>query len=381
MYISLYFLSGYFCVTGSTLYQPCPLGTYGNSSNLRQSTDCTPCPGGYYCDGLGLTGPRDVCDAGFYCIEKAYSSAPADGVTGGLCPAGGYCPAGSATPLPCDPGYFVNFAGAKTPYDCIPCLPGFFCAGSNNENATEKCSAGYYCTGGASKPTQHETEPGYYTEAGAFKMEPCPAGTYQPARLSESCNDCPQGFYCNGTATTDPIICPTGTYCPLRSTYPTPCPEGTYNPDMGRDIIDYCTSCDPGWACESVGLDAPNIECDPGHYCLNASETRIPIEKDYGDLCPPGYFCPLNTDSYTDYPCPNGTYSNYTGNQAEENCTSCDPGKVCNGFALTEPNGICAAGYFCRQGASSNMPRDGGTTGDLCTVGNYCPEGSSKKLL
>lgn len=58
------YAAGYFCVTGSVTYQPCPLGHYGNSTNLRRDTDCTPCPGGYYCDGIGLTTPTDVCDAG-----------------------------------------------------------------------------------------------------------------------------------------------------------------------------------------------------------------------------------------------------------------------------------------------------------------------------
>lgn len=64
-------ISGYFCVTGSIAYQPCPLGHYGNSTNLRRDTDCTPCPGGYYCDGIGLTTPTDVCDAGI--VFRFYS--------------------------------------------------------------------------------------------------------------------------------------------------------------------------------------------------------------------------------------------------------------------------------------------------------------------
>ena len=368
-------------MTGSMMGEPCPLGTYGNSSGLRQDSDCTPCPGGYYCDGLGRTEPTDVCDAGFYCKEKAFTSAPADGVTGGLCPAGGYCVAGSATPVPCDPGFYINFAGAKTHHQCIACPPGFYCAGSNNANASQECAAGYYCTGGSAVPTQHETQAGYYTEAGAFKMEPCPFGSYQPAKLSERCLDCPQGKFCNETAITEPYICPPGYYCPLNSKYPTPCPEGTYNGGTGADRVEQCVNCDPGKACESVGLPSPNIDCDPGHYCSIGAAVRNPIGETYGDLCPGGYYCPLGTNDFSDHPCPNGTYSNYTGNQAEENCTSCDPGKVCNGFGLTEPNDICAAGYFCRGGASSDSPRDGGTTGDLCPTGHYCPAGTGKILL
>ena len=371
-------LSGYFCVTGTSVPAPCPLGTYGNSTGLRASTDCTPCPGGYYCDGLGLTTPRDVCDAGFYCREKAYSSAPPEGLTGGVCPQGFYCPAGSAIPQACNPGQYVSISGAKNIYDCVDCLPGFFCAGASNANATQECSPGFYCIGGASVPTQNETEPGYYTESGAFKMQPCPAGNYQPASKSSACEPCPNGFYCNATATIDPHICPVGNYCPESSTFPTTCPEGTYNPNEGQDSFEICVSCDAGKACEMAGLELPNTDCDPGHYCTNASQTRIHVGEVYGDLCPPGYYCPLGTKLYTDFPCPNGTYSNFTGLTAEENCTLCDPGMACNGLGLTAPNEICAAGFFCRLGAYVNQPQDAGATGDPCPIGNYCPAGSSK---
>lgn len=316
--------------------------------------------------------------SGFYCREKAYTSAPPDGLTGGLCPAGGYCPAGSATPLPCEVGYYSNYAGAKTQYDCIPCDPGYFCAGSSSVNATQECSPGYYCTGGAGVPTQHETEAGYYTESGAFKMEPCPPGTYQPARLSETCLDCPQGFYCNGTATTSPIICPKGHYCPKKSEWPTPCPAGTSQIDEGEYELAHCDSCTVGMACESDGLELPNINCDPGHYCLNGSSTRVPIGEAFGDLCPPGYYCPEATSAYEHFPCPNGTYSNYSGNSHSDNCTLCDGGLVCSGGGLTEPNGVCAAGWYCIQGAYTDKPADGGATGDVCPIGYYCPEGTGR---
>ena len=184
---------GYFCVSGSTYPQPCPLGTYSNSTGLRRSTDCTPCPGGQYCDGIGRTEPAGLCDAGFYCREKAYTSAPPDGATGGLCPAGGYCPQGSATPTPCTVGYYSKSAGAKADSDCIPCDPGFYCAGSSSTNASQPCAAGYYCEGGSGKATQFETPQGHYTLAGAYKPEPCPRGWYQSASRSSACLQCPQG--------------------------------------------------------------------------------------------------------------------------------------------------------------------------------------------
>ena len=56
-------------------------------------------------------------------------------------------------------------------------------------------------------------------------------------------------------------------------------------------------------------------------------------------------------------------------------------GLVCAGTALTEPNGICSAGYFCRGGAYTDKPSDGGTTGDPCPKGHYCPPGTGTKCF
>jgi len=77
-----------------------------------------------------------LCDAGFFCRASAYTSSPPDGPNGGLCPVGGYCPIGTAAPLPCDPGYYVPSQGSKSQYDCIPCEPGKYCAGSQGSAAT-----------------------------------------------------------------------------------------------------------------------------------------------------------------------------------------------------------------------------------------------------
>lgn len=372
---------GFFCVSGSTFPQPCPLGTYGNSTTLRRSTDCTPCPGGYYCDGIGRTEPTDVCDAGFYCREKAFTSAPPDGPTGGVCPKGGYCPPGTAFPLSCDPGMYSASPGAKTKYDCVPCDPGNYCPGSSSSDSRLKCAAGFYCTGGSSVPNQFDVEKGHYSHEGAFKQEPCPRGTYQNAVRSKDCLDCPQGYYCNGTGTVDPVICPPGHYCPKKSEGPTPCPRGRFLKEVGLYAEDHCNLCTAGYACEIMGLVEPVTKCAAGYYCLEGSNTTHPVEMSFGDACPPGYYCLEGTADFLTSPCANGTYSNATGNTEPADCTSCDPGRVCSGVALTEPNKVCAPGYFCRGGASTDMPIDGGATGDPCTKGHYCPAGTGRSIL
>ncbi|RUS80927.1 hypothetical protein EGW08_011308, partial [Elysia chlorotica] len=369
--------AGYFCVSGSVTPQPCPLGTYSNSTGLRRSTDCTPCPGGQYCDGIGRTEPAGLCDAGFYCRERAYTSAPPDGPTGGLCPAGGYCPEGSATNTPCPVGEYSKSSGAKAATDCIPCDPGFFCAGSSSTEASQQCAAGYYCTGGAGIATQFDTPAGHYTLEGAHTPIPCPAGQYQQAQRSSSCEICPQSFYCNGTGTIDTILCPSGHYCPLGSEYPTPCPPGTYNPNTGMYELAHCLECEEGYACQNYGMsNSQTTPCSAGYYCGKGSNTTIPVGMSFGDVCPLGEYCPEGSPEGTH--CPNGTYSNVTGLHSESQCISCDPGRVCSGSGLTAPNGLCAAGYYCRGSAYTDRPRDGGATGDVCPKGHYCPEGTGE---
>jgi hypothetical protein len=55
---------GYYCVTGLSTPLACPPGTYGNTTGLTSSDECTACDGGFYCDGYGLTTPRGLCEQG-----------------------------------------------------------------------------------------------------------------------------------------------------------------------------------------------------------------------------------------------------------------------------------------------------------------------------
>ena len=55
---------GHYCPTGSDLPDPCANGTYGPVIRLQVPSDCTPCDGGYYCNGTGLNAVSGQCDAG-----------------------------------------------------------------------------------------------------------------------------------------------------------------------------------------------------------------------------------------------------------------------------------------------------------------------------
>ena len=55
---------GYFCPLGTTDPEPCPKGTYSNSTGIDAELDCILCPAGSYCDAVGLTEPSGLCAAG-----------------------------------------------------------------------------------------------------------------------------------------------------------------------------------------------------------------------------------------------------------------------------------------------------------------------------
>lgn len=57
-------------------------------------------------------------------------------------------------------------------------------------------------------------------------------------------------------------------------------------------------------------------DCPTGSYCdhyelNNITGVVVPTP------CPAGYYCPINTEFATQYPCPTGTFSNDTSLEAE----------------------------------------------------------------
>ena len=76
----------------------CPVGTFGAAEKLTAKSECTKCTAGRTCDLPGAQEPYGECDAGFYCLEGAWTPRP-DGTVdssetdiGGICTKGHYCP-------------------------------------------------------------------------------------------------------------------------------------------------------------------------------------------------------------------------------------------------------------------------------------------------
>lgn len=56
--------SGFYCVEGSSLPSPCPLGSLGLLTGRMSLAHCSPCPPGFFCNGSALTEPTGPCSPG-----------------------------------------------------------------------------------------------------------------------------------------------------------------------------------------------------------------------------------------------------------------------------------------------------------------------------
>lgn len=382
---------GFYCPTGVLNPEPCRPGTFGNTTGLRDSTECTQCSPGKFCDGYALTQPRGLCDPGYFCLFGSNTSAPRNFYSGvGLpnadeCPIGHYCPLGTSTPVPCPAGYYGPITRATSFRDCLGCPPGYFCDSLGQANVTGSCAPGYYCIGFATTKKQNASEPGFYSPSGSSTMLPCLPGTYNNLFHQEGCTPCPAGYYCNDTAMTTYVnnLCPAGSYCPEGSRDFQECSAGTYSAIPGISKQTQCVDCPPGKYCESPGSIAPTGICTAGYYCtLKSRYSAQQNDSATGGPCPAGYYCPRGVSN--PIACPKGTYmetTRSTGNVTYAGkkyfCDLCPPGRACPNAGSTAPEGNCASGYFCNLGSMSTTPS---CADDYCTnmfgrcpIGSYCP--------
>ena len=89
-----------------------------------------------------------------------------------------------------------------------------------------------------------------------------------------------------------------------------------------------------------------------------------------------GYYCPLETKSPIEYPCPKGKLGLQSSLSSENQCDPCEPGKYCEKPGSSEATGECSEGYKCPflSNATSPTPKD-----YLCDRGYYCPAGTQEQ--
>ena len=182
--------------------------------------------------------------------------------------------------------------------------------------------------------------------------QPCTPGWYCGSKgLPVPTNRCQQGYYCPGAASNNlQYQCTPGYYCTTGSDSKTPCGSGTYQDQFGK------------WNCK---------DCPAGYYC-NATYGPVALYGTYE--CPQGYYCPLGTKYDTEYPCPPGTFLNRTKGERPQDCIKCIGGFACDSYGLANPWRLCAAGYYCKEGANTSTPRLG-IKADECPAGRHCPTG------
>ncbi|XP_071505048.1 uncharacterized protein [Diadema antillarum] len=385
---------GHYCPEGTraATYYKCPVGTFNNITGISNQSECSDCLGGYYCGEPGLTYPRTLCAAGYYCRRASRSATPDQGNDADECPVGHYCPEGTTEPVACPLGTFSNNTGLMNVTECEYCTPGYYCDVTALTEPVAQCTMGFYCEQGSDNQEQYVCPAGRYCPVGTSVPFRCPAGTFSnDTRLSEEaeCRNCTAGFYCQQTGLTEEEgPCTAGYYCPEGSSIPAPieCPIGLHCP-LGSAEPKACAS---GSYTNRTTQSSCQI-CPQGFYCLPENETlgHPDLEAGYAD-CPAGYYCPTGTG--LDWmPCPAGTYSDQTNLYMIEQCTDCPSGTFCPDAAATNVTNLCHEGYWCNSGVDRGTPHTpgnnetyndtcpllGGYTGvgGVCPRGHRCPEG------
>ena len=123
----------------------------------------------------------------------------------------------------------------------------------------------------------------------------CSKGTYQFSNTSTTCDECPEGFYCDlDSNVLKTIPCPIGHSCPSGSYEPVKCELGYYQNNPGQ------SSC---------------YNCTAGYYCDDIQGTIDPKSCPMGSKCPVGSVAPVR--------CSVGTFQNLNGSS---DCSTCPGG-------------------------------------------------------
>ncbi|KAL3926830.1 MAG: hypothetical protein SGPRY_003115 [Prymnesium sp.] len=260
--------AGSYCTTGSVVSQPCPAGTYSNTTGLSDMSQCWPCPAGSSCS-TGSTAPTlcvpgtvqplagqaicEPCEGGTFRTEVNGTSCEA-------CYQGSYCPRGSSAPLPCLEGSFSSATNLMSAKECIKAAPGNFAPTRSVEQRA--CSAGTFTN-----------------SSGSDECTKCEAGTFQDEEGSTDCKACPVGSFCPKGAP-NPLGCESGAGIPFAvtqergSTEPADCvcQTGFFNNTLANRT---CGVCPSGTDCSSAGFTLETLPVRPGYYRLNPQSVDV----------------------------------------------------------------------------------------------------------
>ncbi|PFH32688.1 GCC2 and GCC3 domain-containing protein [Besnoitia besnoiti] len=360
---------GFYCPEGSAFRGvPCPAGTYRPESKGKSLADCHACPPGNYCPEPGLQAPGSPCSAGFICLGGAQVAAPTDNQTGRACPAGGFCPEGATTNAPCPAGTYNPLPGGRDASSCLPCPAGQYCLGTTSTTPDGNCNDGYICKKGSLSPTETPATPGHFAVQPGVAEQECEPGTFNEKYAQAKCDLCLPGHYCDTHGMSRVKSCPAGTFCEEGAITAAECPVGTYNPAPLRGSQDDCLACTPGFFCSKRRATYPTGTCSPGYYCRGGATTDTPADtNDQGGPCPAGHYCPGKSEVPT--PCPPGTYGAMERQRGAGSCLPCPGAAFCSQSGQTTFEGPCEGGFTCPPGSIKSKHT-------VCPAGSKCPPGS-----
>ena len=266
--------AGSYCV-GKTTAGPviCPINTYSETkASSCISVSINTIQPGYYYDSISKT--KKLCSAGSYCAGNTaqpvkcengyYSNEGSSSST--ICPTGSQCPNGII--LPCPTGYYSN--GKAT--SCIKCQGGFYV-----ENGIKyKCPAGSYCSGDGRKV---QCLAGTYCPEGSSYDQDCGKGFYCETPSTKL--RCQPGFYNDNSRSTVCKQCETGKFPTVGSDSCQDCPIGYYNDKVGQASCTQCPLSEQGYRkitklVGSKSVSDCGLSINSSQYCNSSSEC-LPI--------------------------------------------------------------------------------------------------------
>lgn len=375
---------------------PCPAGTFGNVSGLRDAFCSGLCSAGHYCPAGSVSAEEVACPAGRYGDARGWP----DANCAGPCPEGYFCPLGTAAPRsnPCGGPDVYCPVGSAAP---TRVAPGFYTApgtgGVHYRNQTHQRPAerGFYaqygrrfaCPAGsfgnetalsADQPFQ-----GLAAPTAVPTTAPSPHPTVHPSRLpssrpsaaptaAPSYSQRPSLSPAGDSPTLDPTqlptLLPTLTPTAVPTAVPSEAPSRapTAEPTWAPSAMPTQPTAAPSYAPTSAPSSRPSAAPTATHrptrsptpvptamptlilvrQLNTARPTAAPTPTSQAVLttfhcsgrCAPGHFCPRNSTSARQRPCPAGRYGATSGLR-DAYCTA-----------------VCPLGHYCPAGSVRPLP-------------------------
>lgn len=226
--------------------------------------------------------------------------------------------------------------------------------GLSASSCSGTCAEGYYCPAGSTAAKQ-ET-------CGGNNLY-CPAGSATPKAVTI-------GYYSSGGTNITrnaQIACEKGNFCVAGRKYS--CPPGTYGDaeklhnDVPPDVSIFDATCSglcaEGFYCPTQSTSPQQVPCPAGRY----GNERGLRDANCSAICPLGHYCPAGT--ITPLKCPSGVFGGYRG-LTDESCSQFCKEGVCSAEDALDSS--CREGYYCEDGAVSPTQHECGHDGMFCIV-------------